>query len=38
MKIVNVVLKVLLSLILVLPILGLTGIFPPPTRDLYNTD
>jgi hypothetical protein len=22
----------------VLPILGLTGIFPPPTRDLYNTD
>ncbi len=38
MKIVNVVLKVILSLILVLPILGLTGIFPPPTRDLYNTD
>jgi hypothetical protein len=38
MKIVNVALKVILSLILVLPILGLTGLFPPPTRDLYNTD
>ncbi len=38
MKIVNIVLKVLLSLILVTPILGLTGLFPPPTRDLYNTD
>ena len=38
MKIVNIVLKVLLSLILVTPILGLTGVFPPPTRDLYNTD
>jgi hypothetical protein len=38
MKIVNVALKAILSLILVLPILGLTGLFPPPTRDLYNTD
>ena len=38
MKIINIVLKVLLSLILVTPILGLTGVFPPPTRDLYNTD
>lgn len=36
-KIVDIVLKVLLSLILVTPILGLTGLFPPPTQDLYNT-
>ena len=37
MKIIDVVLKVVLSLILVLPILGTLGIFPPPTQDLYNT-
>lgn len=36
-KAVDIVLKVVLSLILVLPILGLTGIFPPPTPDMYNT-
>ena len=30
-------LKVVLSLILLLPILGATGVFPPPTQDLYNT-
>ena len=36
-KPINIVLKVVLSLILVLPILGLTGVFPPPTQDLYNT-
>lgn len=36
-KTIDVVLKVLLSLILVLPILGTLGIFPPPTQDLYNT-
>ena len=36
-KIIDVVLKIVLSLILVLPILGLTGVFPPPTQDLYNT-
>lgn len=34
---IDIVLKVVLSLILVLPILGVTGIFPPPTQDLYNT-
>jgi hypothetical protein len=34
----DIVLKVVLSLILITPILGLTGLFPPPTRDLYNTD
>ena len=36
-KWIDVALRVALSLILVLPILGLTGIFPPPTADLYNT-
>ncbi|HEY9183003.1 MAG TPA: hypothetical protein VIQ99_07370 [Gammaproteobacteria bacterium] len=37
MKIIDNVLKVVLSLILALPILGTFGIFPPPTQDLYNT-
>jgi hypothetical protein len=37
-RIIDIVLKVILSLILVLPILGLTGVGPPATRDLYNTD
>lgn len=36
-KIVHIVLKVLLSLMLVMPILGATGIFPAPTADMYNT-
>lgn len=36
-KAVDVGLKALLSLILVLPILGATGVFPPPTQDMYNT-
>jgi hypothetical protein len=34
---IDVALKVILSLILILPILGLLGVFPPPTQDLYNT-
>jgi hypothetical protein len=38
MKIIHIIAKVVLSLIFLLPALGLTGIFPPPTRDLYNTD
>lgn len=29
--------KVVLSLILFMPILGVLGIFPEPTADLYNT-
>lgn len=37
MKILNIVLKVVLCLIMVSPILGVTGIFPPPTADMYNT-
>ena len=36
-KIVDIVLKALLSLLLVMPILGVTGIFPAPTADMYNT-
>jgi hypothetical protein len=34
---IDIVLRIVLSLILVLPILGLLGVFPPPTQDLYNT-
>jgi hypothetical protein len=37
-KILNIVLRVILCLILVSPILGVLGVFPAPTRDLYNTD
>lgn len=33
---INTVLKVLLSLIMVMPILGTLGIFPAPTADLYG--
>ena len=36
-KAIDVVLKVILSLILILPILGLLRVLPPPTPDLYNT-
>ncbi len=36
-KIIDIVLKVLLSLLCLMPILGATGIFPAPTADLYNT-
>lgn len=36
-KFFHIFLKVLLSLILVMPILGATGIFPAPTQDMYNT-
>ena len=37
-KIIDLVLKIVLSLILLMPVLGMLGIFPAPTRDLYNTD
>jgi len=30
--------KVLLTLILIMPIVGSFGVFPAPTRDLYNSD
>jgi hypothetical protein len=36
-KAIDIVLKVILSLILILPILGVLRVFPPPTPDLYNT-
>ena len=38
MKIINTIFKTLLALLIVSPILGVLGIFPAPTRDLYNTD
>ncbi len=38
MKILNVILKVLLCLIILMPILGVLGVFPPPTPDLYKTE
>ncbi|MES2748817.1 MAG: hypothetical protein V4606_00250 [Patescibacteria group bacterium] len=37
-KYLHVAAKVIFSLILIMPVLGATGIFPPATRDLYNTD
>ncbi len=37
MKIINIILRVVLCLLIVTPILGILGIFPPPTPDLYNT-
>jgi len=36
-KAVDIALKIVLSVILVMPILGTLGVFPPPTQDLYNT-
>lgn len=36
-KILNSVLKVILTLLLVTPILGATGIFPAPTPEMYST-
>lgn len=38
MKILNVILKVVLCLIMVTPILGVTGIFPAPTADMYTSE
>ena len=37
MKIVHIILKGIFCLIMAMPILGATGVFPPPTPDLYNT-
>jgi len=36
-KIMDIILKIVLSLILIMPILGTLGIFPEPTADLYNS-
>lgn len=37
-KYIHIVLKLILSLIILLPVLGITGILGEATRDLYNTD
>jgi len=37
-KTIHIVLKIVLSLLLIMPIVGALGVFPPPTRELYNTD
>ncbi len=37
-KYIHIILKIVLSLVLISPVLGILGVFPPPTRDLYNTD
>jgi putative oxidoreductase len=36
MKILRIILRILLGLLLLLPILGIAGVFPPPTADLYT--
>jgi hypothetical protein len=36
-KIIDIVLKVLLSFLMVMPILGTLGIFPAPTADMYTS-
>lgn len=36
MKVLNIVLRILLALLLVTPILGVTGVFPAPTANLYT--
>lgn len=38
MKIIHIIAKVVLSMCMLLPSLGLFRIFPAPTRDLYNSD
>lgn len=36
-KIINVILKIILSLLLIMPILGVLKVFPEPTPNLYKT-
>lgn len=36
-KVVDIVLKVLLSLLIIMPIIGAFGVMPAPTADLYNS-
>lgn len=38
MRAIDIIFKILLSLILLTPILGILGIFPAPTRNLYHND
>jgi putative oxidoreductase len=37
MKILNIIAKVVFGLIILMPVIGATGIFPEPTADMYNT-
>lgn len=37
MKVLNIILKIVLILMLLMPAIGSLGVFPPPTADLYNT-
>lgn len=37
-KYVNISLKVIFSLIMIFPIIGIFGIFPSPTREMYTSD
>lgn len=37
-KYTHIALKIVLSLILVMPVLGTLGIFPAPTREMYQSD
>ncbi len=37
-KIMHIIAKIILSLIMLLPVVGVTGILGEATRDLYNTD
>jgi glycerol-3-phosphate acyltransferase PlsY len=37
MKILNTIAKVVFGLIILMPVIGATGVFPEPTRDMYNT-
>jgi hypothetical protein len=37
MKIITIILRIILGLLFVSPILGVLGVFPAPTADLYNT-
>lgn len=38
MKIVNIIARILLGLLVLTPILGVTGVFPEPTADLYTPE
>jgi hypothetical protein len=37
MKALNIILRIILGLLLISPIIGALGVFPPPTADMYNT-
>lgn len=38
MHILRIVLRILLCLLLLLPVLGTLGVFPPPTEDMYTPE